>query len=412
MSETIVLTNGLLLDCTGRDPQEQATVVVDGDIIRAIETGKQPTIPPQATVFDLRGKTIMPGLIDAHVHMGITEPMPAKALELSEAVYVCKVAANLRETLLEGFTTVRDAGGAYWGFKEALELGFMEGPRLLISGRSLSQTGGHGDSRRRYQYTLPPTNDIRVTSLICDGIDAVRQGAREQLRLGADQIKVMAGGGAMSPTDEIDTSQYTVDELRAAVEEAEAVGTYVMAHAYSPRSIQNSLEAGIRSIEHGNLLDEESARLLKTRGAYLVPTMVTYEIISTMGKQYGISAENIRKINIAREKSFEALKIAYTQGVKIASGSDLLGPMHIYKAKELELKGQVMTPMDTLLATTKVNAELLNLSHRIGTLEEGKWADLIVLDGNPLEDLTIFQRHQTAVSLVMKGGKIYKNLLL
>ncbi|RMF87622.1 MAG: amidohydrolase family protein [Nitrospinota bacterium] len=411
MSATIIFTNSFLIDCTGREPQEGATVVVEGDTIRAVEVGRRVTIPSGATVIDLRGKTLMPGLIDAHVHMGITEAIPSHARRFSEAVYVCKVAANLRETLLEGFTTVRDAGGAYWGFKEALQMGLIEGPRLLISGRSLSQTGGHGDSRHPYQSALPSDEDIRVSSLICDGVDAVRRGAREQLRLGADQIKVMAGGGAMSPTDELDTTQYSIPELRAAVEEAEAAGTYVMAHVYSPRSICNALEAGVRSLEHGNLLDEASARQIKARGAYLVPTLATYEIIARQGKEYGIGPENLRKINLAREKSFEALQIAYTTGVKIASGSDLLGPMHIYKGQELALKGEVMRPMDVLLATTRVNAELLQLADRIGTVEAGKWADLIVVDGNPLEDLTLWQRHQTSVLLVMKGGKIYKNLL-
>jgi imidazolonepropionase-like amidohydrolase len=235
--------------------------------------------------------------------------------------------------------------------------------------------------------------------------------AREQLRSGVDHLKVMAGGGAMSPSDEIDTSQYSIEELKAVVFEAQAAGKYVMAHVYSNRSIRNCIIAGVRTLEHGNLLDEESAQAIKEAGAFLVPTLVTYEMISRMGRDLGIPENNIRKINEARERSLEALTIAHRVGVKIASGSDLLGPMQCYKGMELELKSRVLGSMGAIVASTKTNAELLRKERDLGTVEAGKLADLILINGDPLEDIKLFQQYQDKITLIMQGGRVYKNLL-
>jgi imidazolonepropionase-like amidohydrolase len=217
----------------------------------------------------------------------------------------------------------------------------------------------------------------------------------------------MASGGAMSPGDELDTTQYSVEELRAAVEEARAAGTYVLAHAYSAAAVRRALEAGVRSIEHGNLIDADAARAIHDAGAYLVPTMATYEVIARDGARYGIGAHQLRKIQLARDRSVEGLTHAYRAGCKIASGSDLLGDMAAHRPLELELKGQVMTPMEVLLSATRVNAELLRLDHRIGTVEPGKDADLIAVAGNPLENLRVFQDPE-GPHLVMKGGAVYR----
>jgi len=215
----------------------------------------------------------------------------------------------------------------------------------------------------------------------------------------------------MSPSDEIDTSQYSLEELQAAVFEAESAGTYVSAHCYSDRSIHNSIAAGIRSIEHGNLLSESAAQAIKDAGAFLVPTIVTYEMISRMGKDLGIPANNVRKINEAREKALEALAIADRVGVKIASGSDLLGPMQVYKGTELELKARVLGPMGAIVASTKMNAELIRRERDLGTIEAGKLADMILVDGDPLGDIAVLQQYQEKITLIMQGGHLYKNLL-
>ena len=274
----------------------------------------------------------------------------------------------------------------------------------------LSQTGGHGDKRRPAEWSAPLDGDIGMLAVIADGVDEVRRAVREQLRHDVNQIKVMASGGAMSPGDELDTTQYSVEELQAAVEEARAAGTYVLAHAYSAAAVRRALEAGVRSIEHGNLIDADAARAIRDAGAYLVPTMATYEVIAREGARYGIGAHQLRKIQQARDRSVEGLTHAYRAGCKIASGSDLLGDMVVHRPLELELKGQVLTPMEVIQSATRVNAELLRLDHRIGTVEPGKEADLVAVAGNPLESLRIFQDPER-LQLVMKGGVVYQQRL-
>ena len=249
-----------------------------------------------------------------------------------------------------------------------------------------------------------------MRSVVCDGADEVRRAAREQLSLGADQIKVMASGGAMSPADELSATQYVLEELRAAVEEAEAARTYVMAHAYNDESVRNCLEAGVRSIEHGNLIDEETARFITQAGAYLVPTLITYEALSKEGKSYNVPEDVIRKIDEARELGIQALRFAREAGVRIASGSDLLGPLQDRKARELEIKTEVLSPMESLVSATKTNASLFGMEDEIGTVEEGKLADLLVVDGNPLENIAVLQK-KSNLMLIMKGGRAFKSEL-
>jgi imidazolonepropionase-like amidohydrolase len=214
----------------------------------------------------------------------------------------------------------------------------------------------------------------------------------------------------MSPADELDTTQYTVAEMRAAVEEAQAVGKYVLAHAYSDAAVRNAIAAGVRSIEHGNLIRETAARAIAEAGAFLVPTMITYETIYREGKRYGIGDHQIEKINLAREQSVQGLRHAHAAGCKIGSGSDLLGDMMAQRTAELALKAQVMTPMEALLSATRVNAELFRMSDRIGTVEPGKYADLLVVAGNPLENLRVLQDVDN-LKLIMKDGRVYKQTL-
>jgi imidazolonepropionase-like amidohydrolase len=245
---------------------------------------------------------------------------------------------------------------------------------------------------------------------IADGEAEVRKAVREQIRRDVDQIKIMASGGAMSPSDELDTTQFTVAEMRAAVEEAQAVGKYVLSHAYSDSAVRRAIEAGVRSIEHGNLIREAAAQAIKDAGAFLVPTMVTYEAIYREGKRYGIGDHQIRKIDMAREQSLQGLTHAYRAGCKIGSGSDLLGDMMTQRAVEFELKGQVMKPMEVLMSATKVNAELFRMQDRIGTVEPGKYADLIAVAGDPLRNLRVFQNLDN-LKVIMKGGRIHKQVL-
>jgi imidazolonepropionase-like amidohydrolase len=412
VNDVTVLRHALLIDCTGREPQENMAVVVEGQRIADVVAAGRVTVPAGATVIDCRGHTLMPGLTDAHVHIcAVDVNILEQHRQYPPSLLVAKALRLLEETLQQGYTTVRDAGGADAGFRMAVEQGLVAGPRLLVSGSPITQTGGHADFRRAAEAIAPIHCCVGMTGVVCDGPDEVRKAVREQLRRGVDQIKIMAGGGAMSPADEIDTTQFTVPELAAVVEEARAVGKYVLAHLYSASSIGNALQAGVRSLEHGNLMTAESARLIREAGAYLVPTLTTYEMLAEEGAQYGVPEDNIRKIKVARERSFDALKLAHQAGVKIASGSDLLGPMQRHKARELALKAQVLSPMEALLSATRVNAELFRLERQIGTVEEGKLADLLVVRGDPLRDLTLLQDYRHNLLLIMKAGRIYKNLL-
>jgi imidazolonepropionase-like amidohydrolase len=406
-----LLTNAFLIDCAGNEPRERASVVVEEERIREVRlAGSGPTGGHEAIV-DCSGMTLMPGLTDAHVHIGAVDVnILDQHREHPSNLVALMMARILEDTLQQGFTTIRDAGGADWSFKAAVERGIVEGPRLLVSDRPISQTGGHGDWRRITETQSPeifcPTAGMR--SVVCDGVDEVRRAAREQLRLGADQIKVMASGGAMSPADELSATQYALEELRAAVEVAEAARTYVMAHAYNDESVRNCLKSGVRSIEHGNLIDEETARIIAESGAYLVPTLVTYEALSEEGRDYGVPEDVIRKIDEARALGIRALRFAYESGVRIASGSDLLGPLQDRKARELEIKTEVMSPMESLVSATRTNAELFDMEDKIGTVEAGKLADLIVVEGNPLENITVLQK-KSNIKLIMKGGTVFKD---
>jgi imidazolonepropionase-like amidohydrolase len=408
----LVLTNAVLIDCTGRDPVEGAALVVEDDRIKEVlPSGRAGALPGAVTTLDCRGATLMPGLTDAHVHIcAVTENSLDQHRQYPPSYIAARAMRRAEECLLQGFTTVRDAGGADYGFRQVLEEGHFPGPRLLVSGNFISQTGGHGDLRRRSEWIAPVDGCVGMHSTIADGEAEVRRAVREQLRHGVDQIKVMASGGAMSPSDELDTTQYSVAELRAAVEEAAAVGTYVLAHAYSDSAVRRAVEAGVRSIEHGNLIGEAAAQAIKAAGAFLVPTMVTYEAIYREGKRYGIGDHPIQKIALAREQSVQGLTRAYRAGCRIGSGSDLLGDMASQRAAELELKGQVMRPMDVLLSVTRTNAELFRMQDRIGTLEPGKYADLIVVAGDPLRNLRVFQNPDN-LKVIMKGGRLFKQTL-
>jgi imidazolonepropionase-like amidohydrolase len=411
MSESITFENAFLIDGRGGDPLPDATVVVSEGTIREVRAHGQGARTPSGRVFDLRGKTLMPGLIDAHVHVGNIEVLMERTAALPPAVYVHRATRNLETALNLGFTTLRDAGGLDWGFRAAIDQGLIRGPRLLLSVNMLTQTGGHGDKRGLSLEEQPRRNSIGMYPEVCDGPDEVRKAARQALRRGADQVKVMADGGVASPSDKPGQWQFTVAELKAAVEAAEAGGTYVMAHTYTPRAIQNCLEAGVRSLEHGNLLDLETAQQMAAKGAYLVPTLTVFDILAKEGKGAGMDSFTLSKLDTVCQGTFRALELARRAGVKIGSGTDIIGPFQHLKGRELALKAEVMTPMEAIVSATRTNAELVGLTDRLGTVEEGKWADLIVVGGNPLKDLTLFEQGLQKVLLVMKAGQVLKDLL-
>lgn len=410
--QNILIRNVLILDGTGADPISDGAVLIRGKrILEVLERPPRRT-PARTQIIDGKGQCLMPGLIDAHVHIGAVDvDIRKQQREMYPSLLLVHSLRVLEETLQQGFTAVRDAGGADPGLREALRQGLIKGPRLLVCGRPLSQTGGHGDFRMPAEQAPALENPAGLCTWVCDGVGEVRKATRELLRQGVDQVKVMAAGGAMSPSDELEAVQFSPEELKAVVWEAQAAGKYVMAHVYSSRSILHCLKAGVRSLEHGNLLDEEAAWAIRDRGAFLVPTLATYEALGRMGPDLGIPRANMKKIHLARERSLEALSTAHKAGVKIASGSDLLGPMQSLKALELELKAKVLGPMGAIVASTSTNASLLGLETLLGSIEPGKLADLILVDGDPLEDIGVLQRHQEGITLILQEGRILKNLL-
>ncbi len=408
-SGLVAFVGGRLIDGCGK-MVENATALIEKDRIQAVAPAVEITLPEPARRYEITGKTIMPGLIDAHVHVGNIEISIDKTARLAPAVYIHLASRNLETDLDLGFTTLRDAGGLDRGFREAVDRGLISGPRLLLSVSPLTPTGGHFDQREAHQNSNRPRNSIGIFPEICDGPDAVRQAAREVLRKGADQVKVAADGGVTSPTDNPGHWQFSIAEMQAAVEIAQAAGTYVMAHAYDPVAIRHCVKAGVRTIEHGNLLDAETAELMASNEVYYVPTLTTFDVLANEGR-HELDEKTTAKLEMVRHTAQSAVAHARRAGVKIGSGSDIIGPHQHLKGREFRLKAEVMSPMEAIVSATRINAEIAGLDDRIGTLEPGKIADLIVVNGNPLEDLTLFERGAETVLVVMKAGSIMKDLL-
>ena len=406
----ISFRHATVLACTGDDPVYDATVIIEGGVIKDVVTSARSAAGAGGEVIDCGGRTVMPGLIDAHVHICAVEvDLAAQRGAYPASLLAYAAGTMISQALDQGFTTIRDAGGADWGMKEAVDRGLIPGPRMFVSGHPLTQSGGHGDSRTRAESYAGCScgAEIGMVPNIADGVDEVRRAVRTQLRRGADAIKVMAGGGVASPTDQLESWQYQPDELSAAVAEAEAAGTYVLAHAYTPAAIRNAVQAGVRSIEHGNFLDEATAELMAARGTFLVPTFVTYEKLHEQGRERGLTAAQLAKLDLVLGGGLDGLRRAHAAGVRIGSGSDLLGPLARHKARELAIKASVLGPHETLIATTKTNAELLGIGAETGTIEPGKRADLLVVDGDPLADIAVLQ-HPDNLMAIVKEGQLYK----
>lgn len=401
---SILFEHAQVLDCTGRDPQPERAVLVENGRIAKI--GAAGSLRRRADrVVDCAGRTLMPGLIDAHAHLALVDFEVSSAQRQASAVYALRVTRNIEATLAAGFTSVRDAGGLDWGYKDAAARGLIRSPRLFICNSWISQTGGHGDFRRENDTREPPYNPgVYCPSLVVDGPERVRWAAREVLRRGADQVKVMANGGAVSPTDDMWSTQFTVEELGAAVAEAKATGKYVMAHTYTPQSMRNCVEAGVRTLEHGNFLDEATAPLLQTSGTYLVPTLAVYELIAAEGREHGVPENSVRKIEEALTEAYTSLEIARDAGVAIGSGSDLLGVHQPLKARELRFKARVLGAMGALVASTATNAGIVGMGDALGTVEEGKLADLLVVDGDPVAEIGILEEAER-IRMVLLGGE-------
>jgi imidazolonepropionase-like amidohydrolase len=323
----------------------------------------------------------------------------------------------MRASLERGFTTLRDVGGADVGLASAMRDGLLIGvPRLFYGGRVISQTGGHGDFRPG-DHAL---DDVACCgcgfhgdhmAIIADGADAVRRAVREELRRGASHIKIMASGGVASPTDPLDRCQYSDEEIRAAVDEATRAGKYVAAHCHPDIAIRRAAELGIRSIEHCTLVERATADVMAEKGAYAVPTMATIVALAEEGKELGLPPASVDKLKGLRDAAFRSLEILKSAGVKMGLGTDLLGPQHVRQSSEFALRAQVLPAIDVLRAACAVNAELLGQAGRLGCVRKGAAADLVLVEGNPLEDISLLSRNGEHLVAIMKDGVFYKRTM-
>jgi imidazolonepropionase-like amidohydrolase len=409
--DRVLFCNASLLDLDDACTLPGHSVLVEGERIAEVREGE--IRAPEARRFDLGGRTLMPGLIDAHVHVAITTMNLAAMTQRPTTLVALECARVLEAMLRRGFTSVRDAGGADWGLAEAVERGLVAGPRLFFSGRVLSQTGGHGDFASREGEPTLCACQIRTTgfSHVADGVAAVRKAAREELRRGAHQVKIMASGGVASPSDPIWNLQYSAEEMSAIVEEARGWRTYAMAHAYTPEAITRAVEAGVRSIEHGNLIDVDTARRLQRAGGYLVPTLVTYFAIDELGRALHFPEASQRKVKDVLDAGLASLEIARGAGVPMGFGTDLLGETHDQQSREFAIRARVLPPAEILRSATQVNAEILQRGGELGVVAPGALADLIVVDGDPLRELSLLEGQGEHLPLVMKGGQLAVNRL-
>lgn len=406
----VLFKNGALLDPIQPELLQGYDVLVEDGKIK--EVSDTPITASHARVIDLAGKTIMPGLIDLHGHVTATQLNLSTQGVLPDALVMMRSVPIMRAMLRRGFTTLRDAGGAGWGLKCAIEENTVVGPRLFISGRALSQTGGHGDPRPRSDHLRPMSfcgccfraGDI---GRVVDGVDNLRRAVREEFQMGADQIKIMASGGVASPTDPIAAYGYSEDEIRAIVDEAASRQTYVMAHSYTADAIERAVRNGVRTIEHGNLIDERVARLMAEKGAYVVPTLITYEALATEGASYGLPAESVEKIATVRTAGLESLQLYKRAGVKMGFGSDLLGPSHRLQSEEFRIRAEVLSNFEVIQSATLIGAEVLNMEGILGRLAVGAIADVLVVDGDPYKDISCLLGQGDHIPLVMKAGEIY-----
>lgn len=406
-----VFRNARVWDGHSSEVLEGHSVVVEGDRIREVSKAPQLADP---RVIECNGRFVIPGLIDAHFHayspsfnILANDSMPA-ALMASHAAKV------LEGTLQRGFTTVRDAAGGDIGLAMAIEQGLIAGPRFFFAGKALSQTGGHGDSRPSdWSHACSCGKYGGLLSVVADGVDAVRAAAREQLRRGAQQIKIFVSGGGLSPTDPMWMNQFTAEEIAAVVYEAQTRRTYVMAHSHTDEGARRCAELGVRTIEHGTMIHLESTAVaIRDAGAFVVPTLSVVDVLCRHAKELSLPPMTLEKLKGIKEAMHTSVELCTRTGVKLGFGTDLMDHrFHPSQGGEFELRGETCKPIDVLRSATSVNAEILQRADELGCLEAGAFADLLVLEKDPFKELSLFRSPQQNIPIVMKAGEFVRNTL-
>ena len=404
---TMLIRNARIVDGTSPEATDPVDIHIESGRFTEVGKGLKLTADEE---LDLKGGIVMPGLIDCHVHVIATSANLGLNAELPDSLVALRSAQLMRNMLMRGFTTVRDLGGATRGLQMAVEEKLVEAPRLVICGKALSQTGGHTDYRGPFHNRDVSYYAEKLGTLgrVCDGVPEVLRAAREELKGGAQYIKIMADGGVSSPSDPIGYLVFSEDEIRAAVMVAKNFGTYVSAHLYDDRAIVRALDCGVECIEHGNLISDESIARIAREGQVIVPTNIAYDALARDGAKYGLPPESVAKIEDVREAGLEKLEKLYKAGATVGYGSDLLGGLHKYQSEEFAIRGRYL-PADAVIRSATVDAaKVLRMEGEIGVIAPGAHADLVVVDGNPLDDLGLLASGGDHLSLILQGGKVVK----
>ena len=408
---TIVFEQCRVFDGHAAELREDAAVAVEDGRIKEVADGTL-RAPAGAERIACGGRTLMPGLIDAHFHALLVDLNIPSIDDMPASLLYQHARHNLEGALRRGFTTVRDAGGADLGLALAVERGLIAGPRVLFAGRGLSQTGGHGDMRSQTRFEPCGCAGYHgPITQVADGVDAVRQVVREELRKGAHQIKMIVSGGVLSPADPIWMDQYSDEEIRVGVEEAATRRTYVMAHAHTASAVRRCAALGVRSIEHGTLIDAQAAEAAAAAGAFVVPTLVTIFAMLESGADFGLPKIFADKLQGLGEDGLRSLEICQAAGVPLGFGTDLLGPLQDRQSREFLIRGEVLGPVEVLRSATSINAALIQRAGELGTIAPGAVADILVVDGDPLADLGLLQDQGRHIPVIMKEGRFCKNAL-
>lgn len=402
--------NANVVDVAAGQLLSNASVLVHNGVIESVSQSSQPS-SSDSTVVDCKGKYLCPGLFDAHVHFvavpGFNEL--SKAFGNEHSVSLLRQPYVAAQMLHRGFTSVRDCGGALNALKDAIATGVIPGPRLFIAGHALSQFGGHGDIRGIDDATECCGGHTNGLGRLCNGVPECMAAVREEIRQGADFIKIMGSGGVSTPTDAIEHLQFTTAEIKAMVECAENACTYVTAHAYTPKAIKHCIENGVLGIEHGNFVDKETATMMASKGVYLTPTLITYAQMASPRWKGFLPPESRAKNELVLNAGLEALRIASEAGVNICYGSDLLGPLGIAQTHEFTLRAKVLPPLAVLQSATINPAKMMGRGDTLGQIKPGFVADLLLMEQNPLQDITILDNPENNLLGVMKDGRIYKS---
>ena len=400
-----IIRNGHVLDTSTMTFSDEVDVLIEGGVIT--EVGKNLSAKAEVSI-DAKGTYVMPGFIDAHVHFRLATMNFRLLTAWSEVEFGIVMGRLAAETVQRGFTTVRDLGGEVNGLINAIQRGDITGPRIIRAGHMLSQTGGHGDTAGGHLDVPSCACSFRSDSfsIVADGPDAVRKAARHLLRDGSNFLKVHVSGGVASPTDPIDSIQYSPEEISVAVMEAAHRGTYVAAHAYLPEAITMAVENGVHSIEHANLIDAPTAKLMAAKNAVMVPTLATYTAMHDVGRQLGLPSANIEKNVVVMESGLRSLELAVEAGVTLGLGTDLIGETQSYQNKEFAIRAEVQSAADILRSMWVVNPELCHLVGKIGVVAPGAFGDIVVSKVNPLDNIVAFSDHEKALTHVIQGGVV------